>query len=246
MRERKKMSFGVKLLCTGLTALALFARIALRGYDYLAYAALFAVALTVAYHIVSPGLWRVIVVLVCIGFAYFCFVEAMIVASSRTDADCERKYIVVLGAAVYGDEASPSLMRRVNGAADYLREYPDSIAIVSGGQGKGEDITEAQCMRDALVRCGIDEKRIILEDKATSTMENLLYSYDIIRARGDDPDGNVAIVSTSYHLYRAKEMSKRLGVAAAGVAGHKGNPIATLNFYVREAFGVTHLWVFGD
>lgn len=245
MKKSKKFPFWGKL-CAVMTAIALFAKIAMRGYDYLAYATIFAAALIAAYHIVSPVLWRVIVILVCIGFAYFCFVESLIIGASRTDEDCGRKYIVVLGAAVYGDEASPSLLRRVNGAADYLSEYPDSIAIVSGGQGKGENVTEAKCMYDALVRCGIDESRIIMENKATSTMENLLFSYDIIRARGDEPDGNVAIVSTSYHLYRAKEMSKLLGVSAAGVAGHKGNPVATLNFYIREAFGVTHLWVFGN
>lgn len=233
-------------LCAAMTAVALFAKFAMRGYDYLAYATLFAVALIIAYHVLPSVLWRIIIILVCIGFAYFCYVESLIIGSCRTDPDCERKYIVVLGAAVYGDEASPSLLRRVNGAADYLFEYPDSIAIVSGGQGKGENITEAKCMYDTLVSYGIDESRIIMEDKATSTMENLKFSYDIIRKLGDDPNGNVAIVSTSYHLYRAKEMSKLLGVEAVGVAGHKGNPIATLNFYIREAFGVTHLWVFGN
>lgn len=244
MKMLKKIPGWAKL-CTAMTAAALFARIAIRGYDYLAYATLFAAALIVAYHVLPAVLWRIIVVLVCIGLVYFCFVEALIIGSCRTDKDCGRKYVVVLGAAVYGDEASPSLLRRVNGAADYLSQYPDSVAILSGGRGKGENITEAECMYNVLVRYGIDESRLIMEGKATSTMENLLFSYDIIRARGDDPRGNVAILSTSYHLYRAKEMSKRLGVEAVGVAGHRGNPIATLNFYVREAFGVTHLWVFG-
>ena len=85
-----------------------------------------------------------------------------------------------------------------------------------------------------------------MEDKSTSTMENLEFSYRIIRERGDSPIDNVAIVSSSYHLYRAKEMSKKLGVTAAGVAGAPDYPVVTLNFFIREAFGVTHLWVLGN
>lgn len=84
-----------------------------------------------------------------------------------------------------------------------------------------------------------------MEDKATSTMENLDYSFDIIRSLGGEPDGNVTIVSSSYHLFRAKSMAKRLGVGAAGYSCAPGNPILAANFFIREAFGVTHLWVFG-
>ena len=84
-----------------------------------------------------------------------------------------------------------------------------------------------------------------MEDKATSTMENLQFSFEIIRSRGDEPDGNIAIVSSAYHLYRAKCMARILGADAAGVRGNMGYPIYMLNCYIREAFGVTHLWVFG-
>lgn len=233
-------------LCIVLGVIAFFFRFTLRGYAYLAYALVFAAALILAYHYVGTVLWRIIVILVCIGFAYFCFVETLIIGAAKTDREPERKYLIVLGAAVYGEVPSLSLKNRLDGAMDYLFEYPDSVAIVSGGQGKGEDITEAQCMYDYLIEHGYDESRIIMEDKATSTLENLRFSFDIIRERGDEPDGNVAIVSSSYHLYRAKQMAKNLGVEAAGVAGYPGYPLVMVNFFIREAFGVTHLWVFGN
>lgn len=233
-------------LCAVLSVIAFFFRFTLRGYAYLAYALVFIAALIIAYHCVGAVLWRVIVILVCIGFVYFCFVESLIIGAARTDPEPGRKYLIVLGAAVYGDVPSLSLQNRLDGAMDYLFEYPDSIAIVSGGQGKGESITEAQCMRDYLVEHGFDESRILMEDKSTSTLENLRFSFDVIRGRGDEPDGNVAIVSSSYHLYRAKQMAKDLGVEAAGVAGYPGYPLVMLNFFIREAFGVTHLWVFGN
>ena len=89
-------------------------------------------------------------------------------------------------------------------------------------------------------------ERVLREDKATSTRENLEYSFEIIRRRGDEPAGNVAIVSSAYHLYRAKLMAQRLGApGAAGVAAPWGYFFVMLNYFIREAFGVTHLWVFG-
>ena len=111
-----------------------------------------------------------------------------------------------------------------------MTDNPDCIAIVSGGQGDGEDVTEAQCMHDWLVEAGIDPARIYMEDKAESTMENLEYSFGIIRSLGGEPDGNVTILSSSYHLFRAKSMAKRLGVDAAGILLRPGQSRAGAEF----------------
>ena len=100
-------------------------------------------------------------------------------------------------------------------------------------------------MFDWLTANGIAPERVLMEDRATSTKENLQFSFEIILERGDDPVGNVAILSSPYHLYRAKSMSKLMGVEAAGVAGVWDYPVLTVNYFIREAFGVTHLWVFG-
>ncbi len=230
-----------------LTGSALFLRFALRGYAWWGYACLFAAALLLLHHYLPAALWKLVVGLTCAGLAYFCFVESFIIRNARTDAEPERNYLIVLGAAVYGDQPSLTLIRRLEGAADYLERYPDSVAIVSGGMGKGETITEAQAMADWLIARGVDPARVIPEPKAASTEENLINSFALIRERGDDPAGNVAIVSSAYHLYRAKLMAKNLGVPdAAGVAAPWGYFFVMLNYFIREAFGVTHLWVFGN
>ena len=230
-----------------LTGAGLFLRFALRGYAWWGYALFFVAALLVLHKYLPAALWRVVVVLVCIGLAYFCFVEYFIIKNARTDRDAGRDYLIVLGAAVYGDQPSLTLVRRCEGALQYLNEHPKTIAIVSGGMGKGEQITEAQAMHDWLIAHGVAPERIIMEPKATSTMENLKFSFDIIRARGDEPQGHVAIVSSAYHLYRAKLMARSLGVTdAAGVAAPWGYFFVMLNYFIREAFGVTHLWVLGN
>lgn len=233
-------------VAAGLLAAALFFRFALQGYSYIAHTLTFIAALIVLHRCAPPALWRAAAILVSIGLFYFCAVEVPIILSSRTDADAQRQYIVVLGAQVKGRQPTPSLYYRLCGARELMMTNPDCVAIVSGGKGEGEDVTEAECMRDWLVEAGIDPARIHMEDQAESTMENLEYSFDIIRSLGGEPDGNVTILSSSYHLFRAKSMAKRLGVDAAGYSCAPGNPLLALNFFIREAFGVTHLWVFGN
>ena len=233
------------LLAGYFTGCGLFLRFVLRGYAYWGYIAFGIAALVVAHRFFSKTLWRVLVVLLCLGIVYFCIVEIPIVKNSFTDDEPKRDYVIVLGAAVYGDEPSPTLVRRLSGALDYLEQYPDSVAIVSGGMGPGETIPEARAMHDWLVAHGVDEKRIIVEDQATSTGENLQFSFDLIRKRHRDPNGNVAVVSSAYHLYRAKYMARQLGVEAVGVAAPWGFPLVMLNYFIREAFGVTRLWLLG-
>jgi len=234
-------------LIAALLAAAALLRFALRGYAWWGYALVFAAALLVLHRVLPAALWRAAAALVCVGLMYFCFVEYFIIKNARTDDDAGRDYLIVLGAAVYGEEPSLTLVRRLEGTLEYLEKYPGAVAIVSGGMGKGEKLTEAQAMYDWLTARGVDPARVLMEPKATSTRENLSFSFDIIRARGDEPQGSVAIVSSAYHLYRAKCMARDLGVPdAAGVAAPWGYFFVMLNYFIREAFGVTHLWVFGN
>ncbi len=234
------------VVSAALAAVGFFLRFALRGYAYWGYTLLFVAALIVLHRFVPPLLWKIIVALVCLGLVYFCLVEVPIIKNARTDKEPERPYLIVLGAAVYGDQPSLTLVRRLEGALDYMNRCPASVAIVSGGMGEGETVTEGQAMYDWLLAHGAEPGRVLIEDRATSTRENLQYSFEIIRARGDEPSGNVAIVSSAYHLYRAKCMAEKLGAAdPVGVAAPWGYFFVMLNYFIREAFGVTHLWVFG-
>ena len=244
-KQKKKRPVWA-FVSVALGALGLFFRFALRGYTYWGYLCFLLIALILAHHFLPAVLWRILLALVCIGFVYFCIVEIFIIRNARTDPDPERPYLIVLCAAVYGDRPSLTLVKRLEGARDYLLKYPKSTVIVSGGMGKGETIPEGQAMHDWLIQNGISEGRILTEPSATSTQENLSYSFALIRHRGDEPDGNVAIVSSAYHLFRAKAMARMQGVDAVGVAAPWGYPMVMLNYFIREAFGVTHLLIFGE
>lgn len=183
-----------------------------------------------------------LVLVICVG--YFCVVEAFILGDARTETDRSADYIIVLGAGVNGTVPSLSLRDRLVGTYDYMTANPDCIAIVSGGQGEGEDITEALCMRDWLVDKGIAPDRIIMEDKATSTLENLRYSMDIIDEL-PTKDPVIGIVSSEYHLHRAKRLAGFVGIEVIGIAARTSYPTVAANYFIREAFAMTEQYVFG-
>ena len=236
---------GWMITCIVLVALAAFFFFCLRGYSYISYTLLFIAFFTAAMNLFPKPVKTFVIVLTSIGLLYFCAVEVLVISSARTDKNPEKSYLIVLGAAVHGKTPSLSLQNRLYGALAYLENYPDSKVIVCGGQGKGEDISEAQCMTEWLLSRGIAEERILPEDRSTSTMENLRNARDIILAEGGSTD-DTAILSSNYHLYRAKQMAKSLGMNAVGVASPMGYPVYTVGMFIREAFGVTHLWAFGN
>lgn len=241
----KKMTHFI--IAAVLVAAAIVFKFFMRGYDYIGYTLVFA-AVLVLLHRFTAGtvLWKAVVALTVLGCLLFSFVEFFIVSAAHTEERGETKYLIVLGAAVHGDEMSLSLLRRIEGAYDFLEKHPETTVIVSGGRGAGENISEAQAMRDWLVNeKNFPEERIIMEDKSTSTAENLGNSFAIIRERGDEPGGNTAVCSGGYHLFRAKSMARMLGEELTAVKARRGLPVSTLNSYIREVFGVVKLYVLG-
>ena len=244
MHKMKGWVLGCLILCI----LAAFFFFAMRGYSYISYTLVFLAFLIAVHHLAPLWLRRVVAAITCVGFCYFCFVEGLVITEAvrgKQLQKAERGSLIVLGAAVHGSEPSLALYHRMASALTYLEAFPESRVVVSGGQGKGEDISEAQCMHDWLIRHGVEEKRILMEDRSTSTMENLRFSWEILNELGTAPD-DVAVLSSGYHLYRAKSMARSLGLEAVGVTAQPGSPIYTLGMFIREAFGVTHLWILGD
>ena len=123
--------------------------------------------------------------------------------------------------------------------------HPDALTVVSGGQGEGEDITEAKAMADYLTAHGIDSARIVQEDQSRTTRENLENSFAILRARGYAPANGVGIVTSEYHLYRAKRMVRALGAEPVGIAAETTLPTMRVNYFIREAFAAAYMQLAG-
>lgn len=189
---------------------------------------------------------RTIIGLLCIGTLYFCIVEAVIVKNSRSDQE-GAEYLIVLGAGVDGRQPSLILWNRLEAALSYLNEHPEAKAVVSGAQGRYEEITEAECMYVWLTERGISPNRVIMEDKARSTAQNIEYSMPLIRADAGKENPSIAVLSSEFHLFRAKLIASKHGISKPiGVSAHTTLPVIKINYYIREAFAVTAFWVFGQ
>ncbi len=150
--------------------------------------------------------------------------------------------VIVLGCRVRESGPSKSLRRRIEAAAEYLKAHPDAVAILSGGQGNDEPTSEAEAMYLALTGMGIDGDRLILEDRSSSTEENLRFSAELLRERG--LGGEVAVVTDSYHQYRAKLFAEREGLTARPVNAQ--TPLFVFaTYFLRDLLGVAKVVVFG-
>ena len=229
-----------------LLAAALFA-FAMTGHGFVAALCALMAAVIAFYHFVRRRALRIaLAAALALGLAVFGVIEAPIVRDARTTAPEDVDYIVVLGAGLHGDTPSLSLTDRLDAALDWLESHPGCTAVVSGGQGPGETMTEGEAMSVWLEAKGIAPERIIVEDRATSTWENLENSFALIRGRGGEPDGDCAIVTSEYHLHRALAMAERLGVDCSGIAGRTSWPTLALNYFIREAFAVTYYRLTGE
>lgn len=141
-----------------------------------------------------------------------------IAANAHTDEAADNAYAIVLGAGVNGTTPSRSLRERMDAAISYLSQYPDAICIVSGGQGSGEAITEAQCMENYLLEHGIAKERIWQEPYATNTRENLEFSLQLIQNQTGQLPQSVTVITSEYHLLRAKRYGHACGVQTYGYA----------------------------
>lgn len=215
------------------------------GYKYVAVVVAGVLALLTVLRFGGRKLRRVTGALALAGVVLLAGLEIPVIRAARTDENPGRDYLIVLGAAVYGDKPSVSLENRLKSAYEYLGAYPESKAVLSGGAGAGEDISEAECMRRYLTDRGVSSDRLILEEHSFSTYENLMNSRALIEADGGDLK-SVAVVSNTYHLCRAKKIAGALGMEAAGVAGIPGLPLYMWGMYLREAVGLVHFWIFGN
>lgn len=183
--------------------------------------------------------------LLACGFLCALIAGILIASAMGGNATIYCDYIIVLGAGVDGTTPSRSLRERLDAAYDYLIANPGTVCIVSGSQGYNEEISEAECMYRDLVSRGIDPSRILKEEKADNTRQNISYSLDLIQARtGNRPD-KAGIVSSDYHLYRASLFAKEQGLESIGIPAKSSWLSLRPNYFLREIAAVWYVYLGG-
>ena len=145
--------------------------------------------------------------------------------------------LVILGCEILGEQPSLMQVERLEAALKYLDRYPGTNVICSGGQGKKEKISEAEAMRIWLEKHGIRPQRIYKEDRSETTQENIRFSKAVIEREG--LERTVAVCTNEFHLYRAVQMARSLGLEARAVAA----PTAWWlfpTFCVREFYAILY------
>lgn len=184
---------------------------------------------------------RTLSVLLVLGVHLFVFLEAEVIRRAKTDNETAVAGVIILGAGVNGTVPSLSLRVRLEAALEYIADKPDIPIVVTGSQGPGEAISEARCMADWLMARGVPEDRILVEDQADNTEENIAFSKAMLYENGYAPLAHYAVVSNDYHLCRAAVYwgtpAYMVGVAARMPDAYQ-HSLLTVNYYIREAFAL--------
>jgi len=154
----------------------------------------------------------------------------------------EFEYLIVLGTTVNGTEPSSMLEDRINAAYEYLSTHESVICIVSGGMANENRISEAQCMFNELTALGISPERIWMEDKATSTRENLAHSMVLIEEKTGIRPQAVGILSSEFHLLRAEMFAKEQSVQAVTIPAKTTDSATFWGYFLRE---ILMVWYYG-
>ena len=174
-------------------------------------------------------------VLLAVFLVAFCCIESRIILYMNVDPPAGLDYIITLGAAVRDGKPTSPLLFRIEKTEEYLADNPSAKAIASGGKGPAESMSEAECIREYLLEDGIDDSRILLEDRSSDTQENICFSFQLI------PEGaSVGIVSNSYHLYRACRIAEANGYQVSAIPAVTLLPLG-IHYTVREFFAVAEM-----
>ena len=193
-----------------------------------------------------PG--KIIISIVCLLLAFVlvlaCATTGCMIAGVKNSIEGtdDQLTVVVLGCKVNGYYPSRSLELRLDKAYEFLTENEGYVCVVSGGQGEGEKISEAECMKDYLTKKGIDPDRIYLEDRSENTIENIDNSYEVIKENGL-PE-KIAIVTSSYHEYRAGLIAGKAGISEHMSVPARSPFISFSTDVVREMYGILNQWLF--
>ncbi len=180
-----------------------------------------------------------LVIILCFEFVLVSFIT---IYGACDNVSYNEDAVVVLGAGIMGERITLPLKLRLDKAIEYHNKNPRAVIVVSGGQGFQETVTEAYAMQKYLVQHGVGKDKIIMEEKATSTMENMLFSKVLLDEYFED-NYSVVVVTNNFHIFRGVSLAKKSGFNDishfhAGLQWYNLLPC-----YLRESLAVLKMFV---
>ena len=180
-----------------------------------------------------------------IGLLYFILIEIKIIGTAQHTQFHDVDYLIVNGAKLYGSTPSPSLQDRMEGTLHFMQSNQNAIAVLTGRKWPYSDVSEAYFMYNCLIAHNIDKNRLILEENASNTLENIRFSLNRIQQDIALEDVRIGILTSDYHLYRALYIAKAEQITAVGIAIPTRRFLSKTNYFIREAFAMTEIYIFG-
>lgn len=229
-------------------------------------AAMFLLALTggMAYGRFYPRripLWLSVSAFTFLGasIVILCAVEVLVFLGAASANTPNLDYVIVLGAKVEEGRISSSLQKRLDRAIEYSQRNPDTVWILSGGQGRDEPASEARMMYEYMRYNGVPERQLVMEERSQSTAQNISYSKEIIdrleeerdRQRTGQPDIppgpymvaedkpiQIGVLTSNFHVFRATQIARRWGIKEVCGIGAPSDRILFLHLCVRECAAI--------
>jgi uncharacterized SAM-binding protein YcdF (DUF218 family) len=191
--------------------------------------------------LVKRFIWIVLALFLC----SFITLESLVIRGAiHNDTDVTADFVLIPGAAVVQDKPSTILRHRLEKAIPYIQSHPKAVVIVSGAKGADESYSEAEVMRLFLVAHGIDNSRIIKEEKATNSIQNVSYSEEIMEESMLGHKPRIIIVTNDFHMFRMRLLAKVQGIAAYGISAPVHYSVVPI-CYCREYFSLMKLLLTG-
>lgn len=179
------------------------------------------------------------IIYVCVSYLECTLLGTIIltIKSAKHIPSFNKDAIIILGCQIKEDGTLTNLLKaRVDKAIEFAKMQKehtskDILFIPSGGKGDDEIISEAQAIKNYLLKQGIHENYILIDDKSTNTYENIKFSYDKIKTK--IPNANIALSTTNYHVLRAGAIAYDQGIKVEGI-GSKTKTYFWVNAFIRE------------
>lgn len=170
-------------------------------------------------------------ILMGLGILIFLILEGLIWQAGRKAESQPSDYLLILGARVRGETVSLTLRDRLEQGLAYLKQHPGTPVIVSGGQGDGENIPEAEAMKRYLTERGVPAGQILKEDRSRDTFQNVKLSRQMLENSGVDPEKvTITLVTSDFHMFRAHLLAERAGFHVLNL------PASTPEFTLPKAY----------
>lgn len=209
-----------------------------------------------------------LVTLIGAGLVILLVLQIMMFGRIPAVAEPALDYVIVLGAHVRQEGPSKTLRLRLDKAAEYALQNPETTLILSGGKGEDEPESEAEAMQAYLLEKGVPQWQMLLEKNSTSTLENMAYSWTMIQqekvrsheenmrrrlaregsspihALADETEPGLArpvrigVVTSNFHLYRATKIAQKQGITDVRGIAAGSDPVLLIHYAVRDALAV--------